>query len=61
MTKTNWDVYKRQEHNYSSNIIIRDMAEELLEEDAAQMTETKTGLTEVFITIEGKDLYLIHI
>ena len=45
----------QEEHNYCSNIIIRDMAEELLEEDTAQMTETKTGLTEVLITIEGKD------
>ena len=48
----------QEERNYRSNIIIRDMAEELLEEDAAQMTETKTGLTEVSITIE---LSLIHI
>ena len=47
----------QEEHNYRSNIIIRDMAEELLVEDAAQMTETKTGLTEVAVKMCIRDRF----
>ena len=39
-----------------SNIIIKDMAKELLEEDEAEMMEKKAGLTEAIVNIEGKNL-----
>ena len=40
---------------YHNNVIQMDMTKELLEEDDTGVMETKTGLTEVIVTIEGKN------
>ena len=40
---------------YQSNIIKVDMAKELLEEEDTKVVDRKTGLTEVIVTIEGKN------
>ena len=45
----------QEECKYQNNIIIKDMAKELLEEDEAETMETKAGLTEVIVNIEGKN------
>ena len=40
---------------YRNNVTQMDMTKELLEGDDAGMMETKTGLTEVIVNIEGKN------
>ena len=50
----------QEEYNYQSNIIIKDMSKELLEEDDAEMMETTAGLTEVIVNIEGKNFKNIN-
>ena len=51
---SNDDDRVQEECKYQSNIIIKDKAKELLEEDEAEMMETKAGLTEVIVKVEGK-------
>ena len=48
--------YKRVQETgeYQSNVIQTDITKELLEEDNTEIMETKTGLTEVIVTMEGK-------
>ena len=42
--------------SYQSNIIRTDLSKEFLEEDNANVAKPDTGLTEVMITIEGKEV-----
>ena len=43
---------------YQNNIIITDLSEELMAEDDAGAKRRETGLTEVRIQIEGKEIKL---
>ena len=54
---THLDVYKRQGNNsYQSNIIRTDLSKESMEEDDSKAVRPETGLTEVRINIEGKEV-----
>ena len=46
----------QEECGYQSHLLRMDISKELLEEDNPEVNEPEAGLTEVAITIEGKEL-----